>query len=73
MSNLAEFRKRAGWTQVELALAAGLTQGAIAHLESGRTRSPEVRTVRKVVSALCGRGVDCTVDDIFPPEQDAAA
>lgn len=73
MSALAGYRKQAGLTQGELAEAAGLTQGAITHLESGRTRSPEIATLRKIVRALGDRGVDCSVDDIFPPEDQEQA
>lgn len=73
MSRLVEYRQRAGFTQNELALAAGLTQGAITHLESGRTKSPEIITLRNIVSALNERGVECSVDDIFPPDQHQAA
>lgn len=73
MSVLAVYRKRAGLTQVELAAAANVTQGAITHIESGRTKSPEIVTLRKIVSALNAHGVSCSVDDIFPPSQDQAA
>jgi len=73
VSALAEYRKRANLTQGELALAAGLTQGAITHIESGRTSSPEIITLRKIAAALIEHGVDCSVDDIFPPDQEQAA
>lgn len=70
MAALADFRKLAGLTQGELADLAGLTQGAITHLESGRTRSPEIATLRKIAAALAAKGIVCSVDDIFPPEPD---
>jgi transcriptional regulator with XRE-family HTH domain len=49
---VAEARKRAGLTQLELAQRAGTTQSAIARLEVGRTR-PTFETVLRLIR-LCG-------------------
>lgn len=51
MNKIAEARKSKGWTQQALAEAVGLTQGAVAHWESGR-RQPPVATLRKIAEAL---------------------
>jgi transcriptional regulator with XRE-family HTH domain len=47
---LREARLRAGLTQAELALAAGLSQSAIARWESGRVQ-PSLETLRDVIRA----------------------
>lgn len=72
MSNLAKYRRQAGLTQLELAAAIGISQGAITHLETGRTKSPEFETVRAILRVLKEKGVECTGDDVFPPHGKAA-
>ena len=54
MNKIAEVRKSKGFTQQALAKAVGLTQGAVAHWESGR-RQPPLAMLRKIAEAL---GVD---------------
>jgi transcriptional regulator with XRE-family HTH domain len=44
-------RKRRGWTQAEVAEAAGMKQSAVARLESG-DRDPQMSTVLAVAQAL---------------------
>lgn len=44
-------RKRRGWTQAEVANAAGMKQSAVARLESG-DRDPQMSTVLGVAQAL---------------------
>jgi len=46
-------------TQVELATASGLSQGAIAQIETGK-RNPTVETARKFANAL-----NCDIDNLF--------
>jgi len=58
-SPLREWRKYRGMTQVELATASGLSQGAIAQIEAGK-RNPTVETARKIANAL-----HCDIDDLF--------
>jgi DNA-binding XRE family transcriptional regulator len=58
-SPLREWRKYRGMTQVELATASGLSQGAIAQIEAGK-RNPTVETARKIANAL-----NCDIDDLF--------
>ena len=58
-SPLREWRKYRGMTQLELASASGLSQGAIAQIETGK-RNPTVDTARKFASAL-----NCDIDDLF--------
>lgn len=49
---IREARRRAGWSQAELADRAGTAQSGIARWESGRT-SPSLDDVRRLVR-LCG-------------------
>ena len=58
-SRMREWRKFRNITQAVLAKAAGLSQGAITLIESGK-RHPTVNTARKIAGAL-----DCDIDDIF--------
>lgn len=49
--NLRSLRKAKGWTQVDLAKAAGLHQPYIAALENGR-RTPQLDTLETLADAL---------------------
>lgn len=51
MNKIAKARKDKGMTQQALAQAVGLTQGAVAHWESGR-REPSLAMLRKIAKAL---------------------
>jgi DNA-binding XRE family transcriptional regulator len=46
-------------TQVKLATASGLSQGAIAQIETGK-RNPTVETARQIADAIT-----CDIDDLF--------
>jgi len=59
VSPLREWRKYRLMTQSDLASASGLSQGAIAQIESGK-RNPTVETARKLADAL-----NCDIDDLF--------
>jgi DNA-binding XRE family transcriptional regulator len=58
-SPLREWRKYRTMTQAELATVSGLSQGAIAQIETGK-RNPTVETARKIANAL-----NCDIDDLF--------
>ena len=51
---LREFRRKAKMTQAKLAERSGVSQGYIAHIESGR-RVPSVKTAKKIAEVL---GID---------------
>lgn len=48
---LKDIRKRAGLTQVELALKLGIKQGSISNWENG-TSKPDIPTAAKIAEAL---------------------
>lgn len=54
MMELREFRRKAKITQAKLAERSGVSQGYIAHIESGR-RVPTVKTAKKIAGVL---GID---------------
>ena len=67
MNNIKELRDKAGKTQSDLAAELGITQGAVAHYEKSR-RKPGLDTCRKIVSVINRWGVQCSINDVFPPE-----
>jgi ribosome-binding protein aMBF1 (putative translation factor) len=49
---IAELRKKAGLTQVELAKKVGVSQGFIAQLEMADTDNYEIKTLKRIASAI---------------------
>jgi putative transcriptional regulator len=67
MNHLKQLREKAGLSRGELALAIGLkTAGAIEHYEADR-RAPPLDKAHRIVSTLNSKGVECVLDDVFPP------
>lgn len=48
---IAELRKSKGWTQADLAKAAGLSWGYIAAIEEGRVK-PKIKTLALIAKCL---------------------
>lgn len=71
MSNLRKIRETMKVSQAVLAEKVGCTQGAIGHYESGR-RHPDLKMCRQLVDALNSFGAKVKLDDVFPPELNAA-
>lgn len=71
MSNLRKIREAVKVSQTVLADKVGCTQGAIGHYESGR-RQPDLKMCRQLVDALNSFGAEVQLDDVFPPELNAA-
>ena len=65
MNNLKHLRSSLRITQLELAQSIGMTQGAVAHYESGR-RTPGLSDCRNIVRALNRLGVKCSLGEVFP-------
>jgi transcriptional regulator with XRE-family HTH domain len=59
---LRELRTAAGLTQQQLAVKAGLSMSAVAHLEAGRIPDPRLSTLKALARAL-GAGLDDLADD----------
>ncbi len=71
MNRLKEFRQKANLSQDELGKAlGGWVQSRICNYERGRI--PSLNDCRQIVRVLNERGVECTIDDVFPPESEAA-
>ena len=49
---IAELRNKAGLTQTELAKKVGVTQGFIAQLEMADTENYEIKTLKRIASAI---------------------
>lgn len=65
MNNMKRIRREVKMTQNQLAQMVGSTQGAISHYETGR-RVPSLDLSRHIVKALTSRGLEASVDDVFP-------
>lgn len=49
---IRELRQKHGWSQSELARRAGVKQGVLSCIESGRTKNPRVDTLSAIAAAL---------------------
>ena len=49
---IRELRRKRGWTQSKLAEKAGIRQGVLSYIESGRTKHPRVDTLAAIAKAL---------------------
>ena len=45
-------RERRGWSQSELARKAGIRQGVLSDIESGKTKHPRIDTIAAIAQAL---------------------
>jgi transcriptional regulator with XRE-family HTH domain len=50
-NKIAKFRKAKGWTQEQLADAAGISRGYIAAIEEGRIK-PKIKTIAQIAKCL---------------------
>jgi transcriptional regulator with XRE-family HTH domain len=72
--NLAEWRRKAGMTQEELADALGVRQSQISAIENGKAYVSVQRLIR-LRDILNEAGADCTLDDLAEfvhPETESA-
>ncbi|MDG9925454.1 MULTISPECIES: helix-turn-helix transcriptional regulator [unclassified Pseudomonas] len=72
MNRISELRRGAGVAQLALANELGWSQGRLSNYEAGR-REPGLAECRAIVRALVRLGAPCTLDDVFPPEQESPA
>jgi transcriptional regulator with XRE-family HTH domain len=49
---IKQLRERKGWSQSELARRAGISQGVLSDIESGRTKNPRSDTLAAIARAL---------------------
>jgi DNA-binding XRE family transcriptional regulator len=52
---LAEMRRRLGFSQVQVAIRMGVTQGRVSAIENAKPGATELRTIAAYVEALGGR------------------
>ncbi|HHR6128557.1 TPA: helix-turn-helix transcriptional regulator [Providencia alcalifaciens] len=67
MNYISRYRKKLGLTQTDLAKELGCTKGNISHYENGR-RKADLEVCRQLVSFFNNKGINVTIDDIFPPK-----
>ena len=58
--NIKRYRKERGFSQEDLARAAGITYSSLSKIEAGYVPDPRVMTVQKIAIAL-----EVTVDDLL--------
>ena len=71
MNQIADIRKSVGKSQADLATAIGWNTSRIGNYELG-IRTPKLNECREIVSGLNKIGANCTLDDVFPPQQKTA-
>lgn len=69
MNLISLYRKQANISQLALAQKVGWNQPRLANYESN-LRTPSLADSRKIVGALNSLGVDCSLDQVFPPHQE---
>jgi transcriptional regulator with XRE-family HTH domain len=58
--NIKRYRKERGFSQEDLARAAGITYSALSKIEAGYSQDPRVKTLQKIARAL-----EVTIDDLM--------
>lgn len=69
MNLISMFRKQGGLSQQALAQQIGWGQSRLANYEVN-TRTPSLADSRAIISALNALGVACSLDDVFPPQDE---
>lgn len=69
MNKISLYRNKTGLSQVKLARVLGWTAGRLANYETFQ-RTPSLADSRKIVSALNQLGVKCSLDEVFPCENE---
>lgn len=71
MNNIKEFRKKTGLKQIEFAKKLNFLQATYSNYENN-ARQPNVNDAIKIYELIKELGVDCQIDDVFPPSAKAA-
>ena len=73
-NNIEQYRKKIGLTQSQLSELCGWekSQTRISNYEK-EVRTPSVDDMRSLVQAFVSAGTNCTLDDLFPPEEKTTA
>jgi putative transcriptional regulator len=67
MNRISKIRAEHGIKQKDLAQTLGWPSPRLSNYESG-FRTPSLDASREIVQAFRELGVDCTLDDVFPPK-----
>ena len=62
--NIKRHRAKKGFSQEQLAQAAGVTYSALSKIEAGYLTDPRVRTLQKIARAL-----EVTIDDLMDDKE----
>lgn len=68
MNRIIELREAHDIKQKDMAVALNWHQSRLSNYEHGR-REPSLRHSRSIVIAFRKLGVECTLDDVFPPDE----
>ncbi len=71
-NQIRKYRRAAGMTQTDLAAYLDCEQSTISNYERG-DRTPGLDEIRLMVSAFKDRGVNTSIDDLFPEGQEVSA
>ncbi|MGS3503238.1 helix-turn-helix transcriptional regulator [Citrobacter koseri] len=71
MNLIAEQRKKISVSQAALAQKLGWSQSRIANYEK-LNRTPSLSVSRQIIKALNEMGCACSLDEVFPPSNNAA-
>lgn len=69
MNRISHYRKKANVSQQALAHELGWIQPRLANYET-KARTPSLADSRLIVKALNQLGIRCSLDDVFPPENE---
>lgn len=69
MNNIAVERQKLGFSQSQLARALGWGRSRLSNYEAS-IREPGLSECRLIVETLNSLGANCTLNSVFPPEQD---
>jgi putative transcriptional regulator len=72
MNRITELRNQHNIKQKDLAKRLGWHQARLSNYENGR-REPSLADSRAIVKAFQECGVNCTLDEVFPPEGEEEA
>ena len=68
MNQLLNLRKKAKMTQSQFSALLEVSKQAVCNYEKG-IRQPNIRCVTRMIKHLNEKGIECSLSDIYPPEE----